>query len=317
MVRTLPGRAGGILSYFVRHKTVANLLLVLLIAAGALAIPNMRAQFFPDVVVDDVDVSVVWDGAGAEDVDRGIVQVLEPAVLSVEGVESSKATSREGRAIIRLEFEPGWDMSRAADDVQKAIDAVTTLPADADDPVVTRGTWRDRVTDVVITGPVGVDQLARFADEMTARLFAAGVTRTTIQGLAAPRTVIEVPSANLIAFDISMQEISDAIAQEVDADPAGDVGNANTRVRTGVEKRSAEQISDIVLRSNDDGSSLTVGDVARIVVEGIDRERSYFVGDNPAISVRVDRSDLGDAIAIQRQVEAVAAEFQASLPQDA
>jgi multidrug efflux pump subunit AcrB len=315
MVRTLPGRAGGILSYFVRHKTVANLLLVLLIAAGALAIPNMRAQFFPDVVVDDVDVSVVWDGAGAEDVDRGIVQVLEPAVLSVEGVESSEATSREGRAIIRLEFEPGWDMSRAADDVQKAIDAVTTLPADADDPVVTRGTWRDRVTDVVITGPVGVDQLARFADEMTARLFAAGVTRTTIQGLAAPRTVIEVPSANLIAFDISMQEISDAIAQEVDADPAGDVGNANTRVRTGVEKRSAEQISDIVLRSNDDGSSLTVGDVARILVEGIDRERSYFVGDNPAISVRVDRSDLGDAIAIQRQVEAVAAEFQASLPQ--
>jgi multidrug efflux pump subunit AcrB len=315
MVRTLPGRAGGILSYFVRHKTVANLLLVLLIAAGALAIPNMRAQFFPDVVVDDVDVSVAWDGAGAEDVDRGIVQVLEPAVLSVEGVASSEATSREGRAIIRLEFEPGWDMSRAADDVQKAIDAVTTLPADADDPVVTRGTWRDRVTDVVITGPVGVDQLARFADEMTARLFAAGVTRTTIQGLAAPRTVIEVPSANLIAFDISMQEISDAIAQEVDADPAGDVGNANTRVRTGVEKRSAEQISDIVLRSNDDGSSLTVGDVARILVEGIDRERSYFVGDNPAISVRVDRSDLGDAIAIQRKVEAVAAEFQASLPQ--
>ncbi|HKK96977.1 MAG TPA: efflux RND transporter permease subunit, partial [Marivita sp.] len=261
MVRTLSGRASGILGYFVRHRTVANLLLILLIAAGAFAIPNMRAQFFPDVVVDDVDVSVVWDGAGAEDVDRGIVQVLEPAILSVEGVESSEASSREGRASIRLEFEPGWDMSRAADDVQTAIDAVTTLPAEAEDPVVRRGTWRDRVTDLVITGPVGVDQLARFADELSARLFAEGVTRTTIRGLSAQRTVIEVPSANLIAFDISMQEIANAIAQEVDADPAGDVGTANTRVRTGVEKRSAEQISDIVLRSNDDGSNLTVGDV--------------------------------------------------------
>lgn len=293
MVRTLSGKAGGILSYFVRHRTVANLLLILLLAAGAVSIPNMRAQFFPDVIVDDVDVSVVWDGAGADDVDRGIVQVLEPAVLSVEGVESSEATSREGRASIRLEFEPGWDMSRAADDVQTAIDAVSTLPTDAEDPVVRRGAWRDRVTDLVITGPVGVDQLARFSDELSARLFAEGVTRTTIRGLSAPRTVIEVPSANLIAFDISMRQISDAIAQEVDADPAGDVGNANTRVRTGVEKRSAEQIADIVLRSNPDGSNLTVGDVGTIVIEGIDRERSYFVGENPAISIRVDRSDQG------------------------
>ncbi|SHH53015.1 efflux RND transporter permease subunit [Marivita hallyeonensis] len=314
MARALPNRASGILGYFVRHRTVANLLLILLLAAGALAIPNMRAQFFPDVIVDDVDISVAWDGAGAEDVDRGIVQVLEPAVLAVEGVESSESTSREGRASIRLEFEPGWDMSRAADDVQTAVDAVTNLPADAEDPVVRRGMWRDRVTDLVITGPVGVDQLARFADELTVRLFSEGVTRTTIRGLAAPLTVVEVPSANLIAFDISMREIAEAIGQEVDADPAGDVGNANTRVRTGVEKRSADQIAAIVLRSNDDGSNLTVGDVATIFVEGIDRERSYFVGEDPAISIRVDRSDQGDAIAIQRTVEEVAAEVEASLP---
>ena len=314
MARALSGRAGGILSYFVRHRTVANLLLILLIAAGAVSIPNMRAQFFPDVVIDDVDVSVTWRGAGAEDVDRGIVQVLEPVVLAVEGVESSDAVSREGRASIRLEFEPGWDMSRAADDVQTAVESVTTLPAEAEDPVVRRGGWRDRVTDVVITGPVGVDQLARFADEMSARLFAEGVTRTTIRGLSAPRTVVEVPSANLIAFDISMREIANAIAAEVDTDPAGDVGTGNTRVRTGVEKRSADEIADIVLRSNADGSNLTVGDVGTIIVEGIDRERSYFVGENPAISIRIDRSDQGDAIAIQRTVEEVASEFEASLP---
>ncbi|MCL3881493.1 efflux RND transporter permease subunit [Marivita sp. GX14005] len=314
MARSLPGRASGVLSYFVRHRTVANLLLILMLAAGLLTFPNMRAQFFPDVIVDSVSVSVSWDGAGAEDVDRGIVQVLEPAVLAVEGVESSEATSREGRASIRLEFEPGWDMSRAADDVQTAVDALTTLPEEADDPVVRRGAWRDRVTDLVITGPVGVDQLARFADELSVRLFNEGVTRTTIRGLSAPRTVVEVPSWQLIAHDITMQDIAAAIAQEVDADPAGDVGNANTRVRTGVEKRSADQIAGIVLRSQPDGSNLTVGDIATVLVEGIDRERSYFVGDNPAISVRVDRSDRGDAIAIQETVEEVAARFEASLP---
>ena len=315
MVRKVGGAAGGILSYFTRHRTAANLLLVVLLAAGTFSAPNMRAQFFPDVIIDNIDVSVRWDGAGAEDVDSAIVQVLEPALLAVEGVESSEAVSREGSARIELEFEPGWDMARAADDVQRAVDSISNLPEEAEDPNVQRGYWRDRVTDIVITGPVGVDQLGRFADELTLRLFEAGVTRTTIRGVAAPETIVEVPSAQLITHDVTMSEIAAAIAQEVNADPAGDVEGANTRVRTGVEKREADQIEGIVLRSNPDGSTLTIADVARVRVEGIDRERGYFVGENPAISVRVDRSDQGDAIGIQRTTEEVAAELQATLPE--
>ncbi len=315
MARATPRAAGSILGYFARHPTLANLLLVILLAAGLLAAPNMRAQFFPDVIIDEVDVSVRWDGAGAEDVDAAVVQILEPALLAVEGVEASSASSREGRAAIELEFEPGWDMARAANDVQSAVDSVTTLPDEAEDPEVRRAYWRDRVTDLVITGPVGVDQLARFADELVVRLFAEGVTRSTIRGLAAPQTIIEVPSQNLVAHDVTMREIAEAIAAEVDADPAGDVGSAGARVRTGVEKRAADDIAGIVLRSNPDGSKLTIADVAQIRVEGIDRARSYFVGENPAISIRVDRSDRGDAIGIQETVQEVAESFSASLPE--
>jgi len=314
MAGLVSGAAGGILSYFTRHKTAANLLLVVLIAAGLAAVPRMRAQFFPDVVIDSVSVTVGWSGAGAEDVDQAIAQILEPALLAVEGVASSSSTSSEGRARIDLEFEADWDMSRAADDVEAAVDAVSTLPDEADDPTVRRGAWRDRVTDVVITGPVAVEQLGRFADELVTRLFAAGVTRASIQGVASPETIVEVPSLSLIQNDITMSEISAAIAEEAEADPAGDVGSGTARVRTGVAKRSADQIADIVLRSNPDGSKLTIGDVARIRVKGIDRDRAYFVADDPAITVRVDRSDQGDAIKIQRQVEEITADMQLTLP---
>ena len=314
MVRKVPSAAGGLLSYFTRHRTAANLLLVILLVAGLSAAPNMRAQFFPDVIIDNVTVTTVWDGAGAEDVDEAIVQVLEPALLAVEGVESSNSTSSEGRGSILLEFESGWDMARAANDVQTAVDAITALPDDAEDPNVRRGAWRDRVTDVVITGPIAPEQLARFADEFVTRLFAAGVTRTTIRGIAAPQTLVEVPSAKLIAFDVSLADIASAIAAEVDADPAGDVTGANARVRTGTAKRTVNEIADIVLRSNPDGSTLTIGDVAQLTQEGVDRDRSFFVGENPAMSVRVDRSNGGDAIGIQAAVQDVADELQASLP---
>ena len=67
--------ASGILSYFVRHKTAANLLLVVLIAAGIASFPRMRAQFFPDIIIDNVSVSVAWDGAGAQDVDLSLIHI--------------------------------------------------------------------------------------------------------------------------------------------------------------------------------------------------------------------------------------------------
>jgi len=233
--------AGGFLSYFVRHHTIANLVLVLMIAAGVMAIPNMRAQFFPDVVVDDIRITVAWEGAGPEDVDTAIVQVMEPALRGVEGVTATSSTATEGSASFRMEFEPGTDIEKANEDVQLVLDDLRNLPSDAEDPELRRGGWADRVTDVVISGPVGVDQLGRFTDEMVRRLFDEGVTQTIVRGVAAPSTVIEVPSLSLIEFDISMAEIAGRIAEEADADPAGDVSNA-TRVRTGIAKRSADDI---------------------------------------------------------------------------
>ena len=124
MVRDLPKPAGGILSYFTRHRTAANLLLILLVVAGLFSMPRMRAQFFPDVIIDNVQVSVTWQGAGAEDVDEAIVQILEPVLLSIEGASDARSVSFEDRAYITLEFEPGWDMARATSDTETTIEQV-------------------------------------------------------------------------------------------------------------------------------------------------------------------------------------------------
>ncbi len=308
-------QALGVFRYFTRHKTAANLLLVVMLVTGLAAIPQMRAQFFPDVVVDNVTVDIRWPGAGAEDVDRGIVQVTGPVLQAVEGVTQVTAQSREGRASFTMEFESGWDMSRGNSDVQDAIATLSNLPEDAEDPVTRRSSWADRVTNVVITGPVAVEQLARFADEFGARLYDAGITRTTIRGVASAEVTVEVPTRNLIEHDLTMREIADAIRVTVATDPTGEVSSGTSRVRTGTERRSADEVAEIALRTRADGTALRLGDVAVIREGGVDRDRAFFVGDDPAITLRVDRSEQGDAIAIQDRVERIAAEMNRSLPE--
>ncbi|UWQ22707.1 efflux RND transporter permease subunit [Jannaschia sp. W003] len=303
------------IGYVTRHRTLANLLMVLLLAAGAAALPNMRAQFFPDVVVDSVTVSAAWEGAGAEDVDLGVVGVLEPALLAVEGVTDAASVSREGGASIVLEFEPGRDMRTAAADVQAAVEAVSGLPEGVDDPEVRQGRWTDRVTDVIVSGPVGVDQLARLTDAFVARLFAEGVTQTTVRGVAAPEVVVEIPSESLLRAGVTLREVAGAIGAEAAAEPAGDVSGGGARIRTGEARRTAGEVAAVVVRRDDDGAPVTVGDLGRVVSGGVDRERAFFVGDAPALSVQVVRGAAGDAIALQRVVERVADEVLEGAPE--
>jgi multidrug efflux pump subunit AcrB len=303
----------GLIRYFARHRTIANLLMVLLVAVGAAAATQMRAQYFPDVVVNEVDVTIAWDGSGAEEVDRAIVQLVEPALLTVEGVSGVSSRASEGRAMIGVEFVSGHDLATAERDVQAAVDALTGLPEAAEEPVVAASAWRDRVTDVLITGPVGVDQLARFADEFTLRLFAAGISRATVTGAADPEMVVEVASATLMRHDITMSEVAEAIGKATRAAPAGELGETS-RLRSGTEARTVDRIAAIVLRAEADGTALTVGDIATIRANAANSDRAAFVGDNPAMTIRVDRAEDGDAIRMQATVARVAAEMQAGLP---
>ena len=314
-MRPVPQHIGGILSYFTRHRTAANLLLVVMIVLGLASLPRMRAQFFPDVVFENISVSVAWPGAGPEDIDRGIIQVLEPDLLVLDGVDNVFSTSREGSAVINLEFETNWDMSQAMEDVKAAVDAQTQLPETAEDPSLRRGRFRDRVTDVVISGPVGLDQLARFTDEFVARLYARDVTNVTIAGVAAPQVLIEVSSHKLLAHDLSMRDIANAVAEQSTTSPAGDLSSASARLRLGQERRNAEDIAAITLVTDKDGRRLRVSDVATVTVMPIDRLGAYYVGDRPALSLRVDRTAEGDAIGLQQIVEEEAKAYLEVLPE--
>ncbi|MFN3259224.1 MAG: efflux RND transporter permease subunit [Pikeienuella sp.] len=304
-----------LIRYFTRHPTAANLLLLFMLVGGLVSATNLRSQYLPDIVVERVTVSVLWPGAGPQDVDRAIVAVLDPPLLALEGVESTASTAREGRAVISVEFTEGWDMSRGTDDVKAAVDAVLNLPDTAEEPVVTRAAYRDRVTDVVIHGPADVAQLTRYAAELQTRLFRAGVTRTRIFGAEDPVIRVSTPEAMLVRHDLTLAEIAAAIRAGAESRPAGAVSEGGARLRTGETRRSAEEIGGITIRSDAGGERLLVRDVATVETEGVEKGVAYFWGENPAVTLRVDREEKGDSIAMQRLVQSHADALAAELPE--
>ncbi|MEL7216142.1 MAG: efflux RND transporter permease subunit, partial [Pseudomonadota bacterium] len=311
-----PGEeGGGWLAYFVRHRTAANLLLAVMVALGITATFQIRAQFFPDVVIENVRVSTSWSGAAATDMDEAVVAVMEPSLAAVEGVTRTFATSREGSSSIRVDFEPGWDMARAAGDVETAIGQIRgDLPDGADDPVITRGAFRDRVVNVILSGPVPVEQLARYADELTARFYREGVTRVDINGVQAGDIYIDLTQGTLIRHDLSLSDIARAVQNAASTQPAGDVADGAARVRTGLDRRDPDSIGAVVVTTTADGAPLLLRDIAEVSVGSMAQERSFFRGEANALRLVVQRSAAGDAIAIEETVARVAAEMAPTLP---
>ncbi|WP_439528915.1 efflux RND transporter permease subunit [Pannonibacter sp.] len=312
-----PGGAkfGSFLDYMVRHGTAANLLLMVMVLAGIFAALQIRTQYFPDVVNETMTVTVRWAGAGPEDMDRGVVEVLAPPLLAVEGVEEAQTVARQGVATFTLTFEADWDMARASEEVKSAVDQTrANLPAGAEQPEVARGGFRDRVTNVVIYGPVDVEQIGRLADDLQSRLFRVGVTKVTVRGVADPIIRVSLREVDLIRHDLTLQDVATAIGTEAEAAPAGNIANGAARLRTGADRRSETDLGDIRIRAPAGGEALVLRAVANIATEGAERGIAYFHEGQPAVVLRIDRNAQGDTIKIQSQVEKTVADMRQTLP---
>ena len=304
----------GFFGYFVRHRTIANLLLVMLLVAGMAAGLNLRTQFFPDVVVERVYVSIVWEGAGASDIDNAVVSRIEPALRGLDGVEAVFVTSSRNQARFSLEFAPGWDMALAFDDVKIAVDEVENLPDSIEPAVVRRAGFSDLVTDVVITGGVSLEVLKDHADDLTTALFREGISRTEIRGISNPRIRIDIPLESLQRNSLSLQAVGAAIKSETGTSAVGEIDAGSARVTMDSSRNELSSIANIPVRTQSDGTRILVSDIAQVYEEGLDRGRAIYHGSDPALVIRVMRDAQGDAIAIQSRVEEVVETISQGLP---
>jgi multidrug efflux pump subunit AcrB len=108
-------RGGGLnlIRTFVRHPTAANLLMAIMVLMGVYSIMKINIQFFPSTEIPAITVSVSWPGASAEDIEKNILDSLEPELRFLDDIEEVNSYAREGAGTISLEFFSSADMQKA------------------------------------------------------------------------------------------------------------------------------------------------------------------------------------------------------------
>ena len=123
----------------IKNPVFAWMLMAGLILFGLISFNLMGVSQMPDVEFPVVSVQLDWEGAAPEVMESDVVDIVEDAVMSVQGIRDVSSTARQGTASVTIEFELGRDIDVAVQEVQtKIAQAQRRLPDDLDPPVVTK-----------------------------------------------------------------------------------------------------------------------------------------------------------------------------------
>ena len=304
----------GLVSKFIRHPNAANLLMVLMIVFGMFGLARINTQFFPTVQTDTVTVSIGWSGASAEDVETNVLAIVEPGVRFIEGVKEMNSYAREGSGSIALEFVEGYDMQKAVADVENAVNAVSNLPEDVDDPKVSQSQWFDRIARVSISGDVSEETVRQWAKRMRDDLVSRGIDRVSFTGLRAPEMAVEIPERELRRLDLTLADVNAAIAANSRDLPSGNIDGAVERqLRTLTDVESIATLGRVEVKSFPNGDKVFLSDIAEIS-EGYGDAIRGLSENRPAIELNVQRTETADTLESNAILQTYLAEIRPQLP---
>lgn len=309
-------RPGGLIELFLRHRLAANLLVALLVLGGSFALLKLNTQFFPNFELDFVSVRVVWTGASAEDVERGITDPLEQDLRTVDGIRNMTSTSALGVASITMEFEAGTDMTLALEQVKDRVDQQRNLPEAAETPVVTRIVRYEPIANLLVSGLDDIYELRTLSREFERDLLNRGIARVEFTGLPEDEMAVQVPAIRLYDHELTLADIAqriDGLSRDI---PAGSAGRADTarQLRSLDQRRDVIAFEEIPLRSDPELGLLRLGHVAEVERRPRDGQTSVSVDGRPAIEMQLMRTESGDSLDSARILRDWLQEIRPTLP---
>ena len=305
----------GLLGFFVRHRTAANLVMVLMFLAGFVGLKQMNTQFFPDFGIDMVLTTVSWPGASATDVDSNIIQPIDREVRFLDGVKRVISTSREGSASVLVEFVPGTDMQSALANVETAVAQVTTLPEDSEEPKIQRIVRYDDLARLLVSGPVDEATLKRIAKDIRDRLIRAGIDKVELTGARDEEIRVAVNPAALRALDLTLNDVAGSIGRTSQDLPSGDMeGGSSKQIRSVGLVETADGVAGIEVVSRTSGEKVLVGDIATVTDSFDDDNNTAWYRGDFAVSLNVQRATSADALETAEVMRQTVAEVQEDLP---
>jgi len=307
--------ATSLLGVFARHRVAANLLMVIMLLSGVIALNKLNVQFFPNFELDQISVSTVWSGANSEDVETGLTIPLEQRLRSIDHLDDMTSTSATGTSGITLSFEENTDISFALDEVKKQVDNFKNLPEDAEDPQVAQLVRYESVARILISGPDQIDELRMLARQFERELIEAGIDKIEIFGLPTQQLQIEISSEQMQRLGVGLDELARRIDLESQDLPAGLIGEEDgaREIRSQNQRRTPQDFANLAIVSEAD-KRIYLGDIAEVRQRHLPGSPTISLDGKQAVVLVLRRNESGDSLEAAEILENWLQKTRAQIP---
>ena len=311
----------------IRNHVFAWVLMFALIGFGTLCYTGFGTVFKgmgisqnPDVDFPIINVSVTYEGAAPDIIETDVVDLIEDAVTSVEGVKQISSTSRQGSGNITVEFDLGRDIDAALQDVQTKIAQLQgRLPRGIDPPVISKTNPEDQpVLRLALAGNRPPTFLADYIRNVIrpALQTVPGVGEMQLSGFRDRSVRVWYDAGRLESQGLTVLDVNRAIGREHLEVPAGRIETAEREmnVRAEGEAIDIEAFRSLVVAYRDK-APIRLKDVA-VVEDGLeDRRRIGRSMGEPSIGFGITKLRGANAVQVGRDVKAKMEQLKAQLPE--
>src|SRR5687768_11225744 len=311
----------------IRNHVFAWMLMLGLIGFGLICflgygnvVKGLGVSQNPDVDFPVVNVSVGYEGASPEVMESDVVDFIEDAVTSVEGVKQISSTSRQGSANITVEFEITRNIDAALQDVQTRVaQAARRLPREIDPPIITKNNPEDNpIMWLSISGTRSPVFMADYVRNVIRPQLQTveGVGEVFIGGFRERNVRVWFDAPRLEAQGLTVLDVITAVQREHLEVPAGriETPQREMNVRAEGEAFDLAGFRELVVAFRE-GTPVRLQDVA-VVEDGLeDRRRVARANGQPSLGFGIRKLRGANAVEVGDRVREKLAEAQRDIPE--
>ncbi len=308
----------------IKNPVFGWMLMIGVLVFGWIGFQRLGVSQLPDVDFPIVSVSVTWEGAAPEVMETDVADIIEDAVMSVEGLKEVTSVSMQGIAQITLEFNLNRNIDVALQDVQaKIAQAQRNLPRDIDPPVIAKTNPEDQpILWIALSGDRSIKDLCRYTNEILKDqlTIVAGVGDIRLGGYVEPNLRVWLDAEKMQQMELTVEDVLNAINFQHADVPSGyiDSGPKEINVRVYGEATTPEQFENIIIPTRVRGGpiwkSLRIGDVGSVEDGLADIRRISRTWGKSAIGLGVIKQRGTNAVAVAEGVKHKIEELQKGLP---
>lgn len=312
-----PDVTKGPIAWMAGNSVASNLLMLVLLIGGFIYGTMIKQEVFPEFELDFVTVSVAYPGASPEEVEQGIVLVIEEALQGLEGIKEISSYANESSGSVVIEAIVGTDMQKLANDIQKEVDRISSFPDDAEDPSVNVAMRRRGVISIVLYGDQDERVLREIAETARDNLLQnENITQVELDEVRDFEISIEVSQDKLRELNITLDDIARRINSASVELPGGGIKTSSGEVLVRMKERRdyGYEFGQIPIITQKDGTQVLLEDIASITDGFEDTDGYTAYNGKHAVMLDIYRVGNQTPIEVADAVKTYVSELRDTLP---